>query len=86
MFVNSVVSFFLGVVVGVAAALLLAPKSGEELRADMGHQAQIERDRVQKEYHRAVGEVQERLDKVHADVQSTLDHVKEQAEVEEVPA
>lgn len=70
---NTILGFIAGVVVGALAALLLAPKSGEELRADMARQAQMERDRLQKEYKQVAGDLHDRMDKMQADVQTTKD-------------
>jgi gas vesicle protein len=77
---NSILSFIAGAVVGALAALLLAPKSGEDLRADLAREARQDRDRLQKEYDHAVKEAHNRLDKIQADVKSTMEHVKTEAE------
>jgi hypothetical protein len=39
-------AFGIGLVVGAAAALLLAPKSGAELRDDIGHRVHRMRERI----------------------------------------
>jgi gas vesicle protein len=77
---KEVIAFLVGAAVGAAAALLLAPKSGEELRMQLRDEARTDRERLRREYAQAVDEVQGRLDKVHADVQATLEHVQKQAE------
>ena len=77
---NTSMAFLVGAVVGAIVALLFAPKSGEELRAELVSEARAERDQLQKEYAEVVEEVRQRLDKVQADVQTTLEHVKEQRE------
>lgn len=77
---KEIVAFVLGAAAGIIAALLLAPKSGEDLRSQLAREAQQDRDRVQREYTKAVGDVHQRLDKVQADVQATLRHLREEAE------
>ena len=61
---------------GAAASLLLAPKSGEELRQELRQEALAERERARKEYAQAMEQVQQRVDKVHGDVQGMLSQVK----------
>lgn len=80
MSVKTIIAFLMGTVVGAVAALMLAPKSGEDLRADMARQAQAERDRAMEEYKRTTSEIHSRLDKVQDDVQTTLNHVRGKAE------
>ncbi len=71
-----VIAFVLGVIVGAVASLLLAPKSGEELRQELRQEAIAERDRAKKEYAQAMEQVQQRLDKVHDDMQGMIAQVK----------
>ena len=71
-----VIAFVFGVIVGAAATLLLAPKSGEELRQELRQEAVAERERARKEYAQAMEQVQQRVDKVHGDVQGMLSQVK----------
>lgn len=77
---NTIIAFFVGAVAGAIAALMLAPKSGEDLRADLAREAQADRDRIMNEYNRANREMHSRLDKVQSDVQSTLEQVRGKAE------
>lgn len=71
------IAFVMGVVVGAIASLLLAPKSGEELRTELRQEASAERERARKEYAHAVEQVQQRVDKVQSDVQGMLAQVNE---------
>ncbi len=71
-----VIAFVLGVMVGSVATLLLAPKSGEEQREELRQQAVAEREQARKEYAQAMEQVQQRVDKVHGDVQGMLSQVK----------
>lgn len=66
----------LGLVLGVAAgaigALLLAPASGQELRASIRATADKDWHRAQAEWQAAVAKTNERLDKLQADRKQTL--------------
>ncbi len=64
--------FILGAAVGAIAALLYAPQSGEELRARIREEAELERQRLQAQYERGLKEMQARLDKVQQDVQTLV--------------
>lgn len=75
---KAIVAFGIGVVVGAAAALLLAPKSGDDLRAELAREARVEREKLKDEYAKAAGEVHERLDKVQADMHATAERLKEE--------
>jgi gas vesicle protein len=77
---NSFVSFILGAIVGAAVALLYAPQSGEELRANLREEVQVERQRLQAQYEKSMKDLQERIDKIQVDVQSLLREVEEQEE------
>jgi gas vesicle protein len=77
---NSFVSFILGAIVGAAVALLYAPQSGEELRANLREEVQVERQRLQAQYEKSMKDLQERIDKIQVDVQSLLQEVEEQEE------
>lgn len=77
---NFLVGMVVGAVLGVAAALLLAPQSGEELRANLQEQAASERQRLQERYEQEMGKMQAQLDNVHKDVQAMLDEAKKAGE------
>jgi gas vesicle protein len=67
---NTIVSFVIGAVVGAIAALLLAPQSGEELRARMRQEAEAERQRLQSQYEKGMQDLHGRMDKIQHDIQS----------------
>ena len=77
---SNVISFIIGGVFGAAVALLFAPQSGEELRANIRNEAQAERERLQAQYEKSMKDLQERIDKVHGDVQAILEKHEEQEE------
>lgn len=70
-------SFLLGAVVGAAAALLFAPSSGEELRANIKTQADTQYARLQDEYHKGLQEMHTRMDKLSSELQEMSDKAKE---------
>lgn len=77
---NSIVSFILGAIVGAAVALLYAPQSGEELRANLREEAQVERQRLQAQYEKGMQDLQEAINRVQVDLQSLLQQAEEQGE------
>jgi gas vesicle protein len=77
---NNIVSFILGAIVGAAVALLYAPQSGEELRANLREEAQVERQRLQAQYEKSMQDLQEAINRVQVDLQSLLQQVEEQEE------
>ena len=75
---SNIISFIIGGVFGAAIALLFAPQSGEELRANIRNEAQVERQRLQAQYEKSMKDVHERIDKVHGDVQAMMEKHEEQ--------
>lgn len=75
-----VIAFVVGVVLGAAASLLLAPKSGEELREELRQSALAEREQLKAEYSQAKSQLQQQMDKVQGDVEEKLAQVKGKAE------
>ena len=67
---NTIVSFVIGAVVGGIAALLLAPQSGEELRARMRQEAEAERQRLQSQYEKGMQDLHGRMDKIQQELSS----------------
>lgn len=74
---KELIALVVGLIIGVVVTLVLAPKSGEELRAEIVREAQLERERASAEYSRTMAELHKRMDKVQSDVQETLQHVKD---------
>ena len=77
---SNVISFIIGAVFGAAVALLYAPQSGEELRANIRNEAEVERQRLQAQYEKSMQDLRERIEMVQADVQSLLEKSDEQEE------
>lgn len=69
--------FLLGVVVGAAVALLYAPSTGEELRANIQSQADTQYARLQDEWQTGMQEIQTRMDKMASDMQAMTSSSKE---------
>ena len=75
---KEMVFFLLGAAVGAVVALMLAPKSGAELRAQIQTTAEKDRDRLQSEWQAGMQRTNEKLDKLQADLKQALH--KEQGE------
>lgn len=80
-------SFLTGVLVGVAVGLLYAPMSGEELRAEIRTEAEVELKKVEAEWNKRLKEVNESLEATRQEVmaymnksQETQETVEEEAE------
>ena len=70
------VSFLLGAVFGAAMALLFAPSSGEELRANIKAQADTQYTRLQDEWQKGMHDMQSRMDKMSNDLQAISNRSK----------
>jgi gas vesicle protein len=77
------VSFLSGALVGAIVALLMAPSSGEELRAQIGERAEVELKRAETEWKRALTELNVKLEDVRHEV-NTLVQRSEEPDVAEV--
>lgn len=62
--IKVLVGFIVGVAVGAAAALLLAPSSGEDLRQQMQDRADADMQRMRAEYRRGMDSLQDRMDQM----------------------
>lgn len=82
--VNFLAGLILGAAIGAVTALLLAPQSGAELRANLQEQAIAERQRLQALFEQQMAELQPQLDKLQKDVQSVLEQTKKISETEDV--
>ena len=80
------ISFFVGAAVGAAAALLLAPSSGEELRHNLHDVAEADRERMRSEYQRGMDDLHQRMDKMSTDVSSAVRRDKGEVAEEVVDA
>ena len=74
------VFFVLGVAVGAVAALMFAPSSGAELRAQIQTAAEKEAGRLQSEWQDGMEKTNEKLDKLQADLKQALQRAESQAE------
>ena len=66
-----------GALIGSAVALLLAPSSGKELRANLKTQADTQYARLQDEYQKGLQQVQSQMDKMSSDLQAMTSRSKE---------
>lgn len=72
-----VLSFGFGALFGAVVALLFAPSSGEELRANIKTQADTQYARLQDEWQKGMNEMQTRMDKMSSELQAMTSKVKE---------
>jgi gas vesicle protein len=79
------VSFLSGALVGAIVALLMAPASGEELRAQIGERAEAELKKAETEWNRALTELNVKLEDVRHDLK-TLAQRSEAPEIAEAEA
>lgn len=79
---NFLAGMILGAAIGAITALLLAPQSGAELRANIQEQAMAERQRLQALYEQQMAELQPQIDKLQKDIQSVLEQTKQLSEAE----
>lgn len=63
-----ILSFFLGAVVGAAAALMFAPSSGEELRAQMRTEADASTEKLHADWQKGMEGMHTRMDKMQTDI------------------
>ena len=64
------IGFIWGAMIGAAVALLYAPSTGEELRANIKTQADTQAARLQEEWQKSMSELQGRMDKLNSDLQA----------------
>ncbi|GMQ78745.1 MAG: hypothetical protein BMS9Abin02_1279 [Anaerolineae bacterium] len=62
--------FFMGILVGVGIGLLFAPSSGEELRAQIQQEAEIELKKLEVEWRRRLQQVQKSIDETRNELKS----------------
>ena len=67
---KEIVYFVMGAAVGAIVALLFAPKSGAELRADLQATAEKDKARLQEDWQAAMAKTNERVDKLKAELKA----------------
>lgn len=73
-------SFLIGTVVGATIALLFAPSSGDELRANIKTQADAQYVKLQDQWQKGMQDMQTRMDKMSSDLKSISSKVDEAEE------
>ena len=68
----------LGAAIGAIIALLFAPESGQELRADIRSTADKDLGKVQAEWQTALAKTHQRLDQMQADLNTALRRTQSQ--------
>jgi gas vesicle protein len=69
--------FLLGAITGGSVALLFAPSSGEELRANIKTQADTQYAKLQSEYQKGMQDLNARMDKLSRQMQANPSKEKE---------
>ena len=67
---KEIVYFVMGAAVGATVALLFAPKSGAELRADLQATAEKDKARLQEDWQAAMAKTNEQVDKMKAELKA----------------
>ncbi len=75
-------SFLTGIIVGVAVGLLYAPKSGEELRAEIKAEAEVELQKLESEWNRRMKEVNESIETTRNEVMTYIERAQSASEDE----
>ncbi len=70
-------SFLLGVIAGAVVALLFAPTSGNELRANIKTQADAQYAKLQDDYQKGMQQVHTSLDKMNTELQTLSSRLKD---------
>ncbi|MFN2184860.1 MAG: YtxH domain-containing protein [Anaerolineae bacterium] len=77
---KEIMYFLLGAVVGATLALLFAPESGKDLRANIQATAEKDAAKLQAEWQAAMARTNERLEQMQADLKQALQRASEQEE------
>ena len=81
-----VIGFLLGFAAGAAAALLYAPRSGAETRAQLSSQATAEWELARAQMHKGMEGLQGQLESVQSELQKLTEQQEELEEaIEELP-
>jgi gas vesicle protein len=70
--VKEIMYFLLGAMVGATLALLFAPASGQELRANLQATAEKDAAKLQAEWQAAMAKTNEQLDQMQAELKQAL--------------
>ena len=76
---NYLMTFVLGVFVGAAAALLLTPQSGEELRQRIRDEAVADRQKLQANFEKGKQEMQTRIHEMQGNDQGSVEQTQDAA-------
>ena len=81
-----IVSFFVGAITGAVVALLYAPMSGQELRADIQTRSQAELQRLEAEWQKRMQEVSGSIDELRQEVSTFIEKAEAQMAAEDAPS
>ena len=83
---KEMIYFLLGAAVGAIFALLFAPQSGQELRANIQTTAEKDWGKLQAEWQTGMKKTQERLDQMQSDLKKALQQDEPESEAGEKSA
>jgi gas vesicle protein len=83
---KEMIYFLLGAAVGAIFALLFAPQSGQELRANIQTTAEKDLGKLQAEWQTGMKKTQERLDQMQSDLKKALQQDEPEGEAGEKSA
>ena len=63
---REILFFLVGLALGAVAGLMLAPKSGQELRGDIQQRANVDMQKLQQSYEQGMAEMNKKLEQVQA--------------------
>ncbi len=72
------IGFVTGAIFGAAVALLYAPMTGEEMRGNIRTEADARYHQLEDQWQHGVTEIQNRLDKINADLKASIDQLRKQ--------
>lgn len=68
---KDILYFMLGMTVGALMALLMAPKSGEELRSELQERTNVDLQKLQATYEQKLADVNKSLESIQAQLKKT---------------
>jgi len=63
---KDILYFIVGATVGALVALMMAPKSGQELRGDIQQRANVDFQKVQQSYEQGLQEINQKMTQIQA--------------------
>ena len=68
---KEILFFLVGLALGAIGGLMLAPKSGQELRGDIQQRANVDMQKLQQSYEQGMAEMNKKLEQVQAQLKKS---------------